>query len=91
MLAACREALIPTPDERCRFCRREIDLREWADRPGWLEIDCPVCGRYRVDRRFWAAAHFKQARRPARYRALARWLAEGRDRPPFEDWESLPG
>jgi hypothetical protein len=81
-------------DERCRFCRREIALRDWVDRAGWLEVDCPVCGRYRVERRFWAAAHFKQARSPARYRSLARWLAGDRDRPrppeiPFEGWEEL--
>jgi hypothetical protein len=80
--------------ERCPFCRRDAWTQPWAEHPGWLDVDCPVCGRYRVERLFWVAAHFKLARRPAAYRALARWLAEGGARAeppeiPFEGWESV--
>ena len=81
-------------DERCCFCRREVLIREWADRRGWLEVECPVCGLYRAERQFWVAAHFKKARQPVLYRSLARWLAEHRGRPqppeiPFEGWDAV--
>ena len=67
-------------DERCCFCRRPVEVAEWTARPGWLEIECPVCGLYRVERQFWSTAHFKKAREPVLYRRLARWLEESRDR-----------
>jgi hypothetical protein len=81
-------------DERCCFCRRAVVPREWVVRPGWLEIQCPVCGLYRVERQFWVTAHFKKARQPVLYRRLARWLEESRDRAvppeiPFEGWETV--
>ena len=83
-------------DERCCFCRHAVLVWEWADRPGWLEVECPVCGLYRVERQFWVAAHFKRARQPVRYRSLAWWLAEHRDRAlppeiPFEGWDTVVG
>jgi hypothetical protein len=90
-------ATLPPEEERCCFCRSRIRIEEWAARPGWLEVDCPVCGRYRVERQFWLTAHYKKARQPVRYRALARWLEATRERPappeiPFEGWERLaPG
>ena len=65
-------------DERCCFCRREIGIREWAARPGWLEVECPVCGLFRVERQFWVTAHFKKARKPVLYRQLAWWLEASR-------------
>jgi hypothetical protein len=79
-------------DERCYFCRRPVLVAEWRARPGWLEIECPVCGPYRVERQFWVTAHFKKARDPVRYRRLAWWLEECRNRAeppeiPFEGWE----
>lgn len=81
-------------DERCCFCRRAVLVQEWTARPGWLEIECPVCGRYRVERQFWVTAHFKKARQPVLYRRLAWWLAESRPRAeppeiPFEGWERV--
>ena len=81
-------------DERCCFCRRPVGVREWTTRPGWLEIECPVCHLYRVERQFWITAHFKKAREPVLYRRLARWLEErpaDGDPPeiPFEGWEQL--
>ena len=81
-------------DERCRFCRQEVLIRDWADRQGWLEVECRVCGLYRAERQFWVAAHFKKARKPVLYRSLAHWLAEHRDRAeppeiPFEGWETV--
>jgi len=81
-------------DERCCFCRRPVGVREWTTRPGWLEIECPVCHLYRVERQFWITAHFKKARQPVLYRRLARWLEEPREGvdPPeiaFEGWEQL--
>jgi hypothetical protein len=81
-------------DERCCFCRRPVAVHEWAARPGWLEIECPICRVYRVERQFWVTAHFKKARQPVLYRRLARWLeerGEGGDPPeiPFEGWERL--
>ena len=81
-------------DERCCFCRREVVIREWADRRGWLEVECPVCGLYRAERQFWVTAHFKKARQPVLYRGLARWLEEHRDRAqppeiPFEGWDTV--
>lgn len=81
-------------DERCCFCRRAVAPREWSTRPGWLEIECPVCGLYRVERLFWMTAHFKKARRPVLYRRLARWLEESRNRAeppeiPFDGWENV--
>jgi hypothetical protein len=83
-------------DERCCFCRRAVRVQEWTARPGWLEVECPVCGLYRVERRFWVTAHFKKARQPVLYRRLAWWLAESRDRAqppeiPFEGWEGVAG
>ena len=83
-------------DERCCFCRRAIEAREWAARPGWLAIECPVCGPYRVERQFWVTAHYKKARQPVLYRRLAAWLAAapGRVPPPeipFEGWETVAG
>ena len=64
--------------------------------PGWLEVECPVCGLYRVERQFWITAHFKKARQPVLYRRLAWWLEESRPRAeppeiPFEGWESVAG
>jgi hypothetical protein len=81
-------------DERCCFCRRPVALREWTDRPGWLEVECPTCGLFRVERQFWVAAHFQKARRPVLYRQLARWLEDGRARArppeiPFEGWDTV--
>jgi hypothetical protein len=81
-------------DERCRFCRSRIRLQNWPEEPGWLEVECPTCGRYRVERRFWLTAHFKKARQPVLYRRLAWWLEETRDREtppdiPFEGWERV--
>ena len=81
-------------DERCCFCRRPVGVREWTARPGWLEIECPVCRLYRVERQFWVTSHFKKARQPVLYRRLARWLEEpreGTDPPeiPFEGWDKL--
>ncbi len=58
-------------DERCCFCRRPVAVAEWLARPGWLEIECPVCRLYRVERQFWMTAHYKKARDPVRYRRLA--------------------
>ena len=83
-------------DERCCFCRRAVLVGEWPARPGWLEIECPVCGLYRVERQFWLTAHYKKAREPVLYRRLARWLEESRDRAqppeiPFEGWERVAG
>ena len=83
-------------DERCCFCRRAVRVQEWTVRPGWLEVECPVCGLYRVERQFWVTAHFKKARQPVLYRRLAWWLAESRDRAqppeiPFEGWERVAG
>lgn len=82
--------------EYCCFCRRVAQVREWTARLGWLEVDCPVCGRYRVERQFWAAAHFKRARQPVLYRRMAQRVAEsqGRAEPleiPFEGWELIAG
>jgi hypothetical protein len=59
-----------------------------------LEIECPVCGLYRVERQFWVTAHFKKVRQPVLYRRLAWWLAESRERAqppeiPFEGWEGV--
>jgi hypothetical protein len=81
-------------EERCCFCRSKIVIREWDARPGWLEVECPACGRYRTERQFWLTAHYKKARQPVLYRQLAWWLAETRDRPelpeiPFEGWERV--
>jgi hypothetical protein len=81
-------------DERCCFCRRPVAIEEWTARPGWLAVECPVCGAYRVERQFWVTAHFKKAREPVRYRRLAAWLAESRPRArppeiPFEGWERV--
>jgi hypothetical protein len=81
-------------DERCRFCRREVVIQEWAERRGWLEVECPTCGVYRAELQFWVAAHFKKARKPTVYRNLARWLAEHPNRVeppeiPFEGWETV--
>jgi hypothetical protein len=81
-------------DERCCFCRCAVEPREWAARPGWLEIECRTCGRYRVERQFWLTAHFKKARQPVQYRRLAAWLAEtpARNAPPeipFEGWDRV--
>ena len=83
-------------DERCCFCRQEIRIDAWADHPGWLEVECPVCGLYRVERQFWVAAPYRRARKPVLYRALARWLEEHRERPqppeiPFDGWEEIAG
>ena len=83
-------------DERCCFCRRPVRVEVWAARPGWLAIECPVCGPYRVERQFWVTAHFKKARQPVLYRRLAAWLGEspGRVPPPeipFEGWEEVAG
>ena len=83
-------------DERCCFCRRVVLPREWADRPGWLEVECPICGLFRAERQFWVAAHFQKARKPVLYRRLAQWLAEDRDRArppeiPFEGWDTVVG
>jgi hypothetical protein len=81
-------------DDRCCFCRREVRIREWADRPGWLDVECPVCGHYRIERQFWIAAPFRRARKPAAYRTLAHWLEAHRDRAapveiPFDGWEAV--
>ena len=81
-------------DERCCFCRSAVTVREWTARRGWLAIECPVCGLYRVERQFWLTAHFKKVRQPVLYRRLAWWLAESRDRAqppeiPFEGWEGV--
>jgi hypothetical protein len=81
-------------DERCCFCRSRIALREWDDRPGWLDVECPACGRYRVERLFWLTAHYKKARQPVVYRRLARWLEATRGRAdppeiPVEGWEGV--
>lgn len=81
-------------EEHCGFCWRAAVVREWADRPGWLEVECPVCGPYRVERRFWVTAHLKKARNPRGFRSLAGWLAEHRERDwlpeiPFEGWEAV--
>jgi hypothetical protein len=79
-------------DERCCFCRRAVLVREWTTRQGWLEVECHVCGLYRVERRFWVTAHFKKARQPVLYRRLAWWLAESRTPEiPFEGWEIVAG
>jgi hypothetical protein len=85
---------MPRDEDRCCFCRREVLIREWAERRGWLEVECPVCGLYRAERQFWVAAHFKKARKPVLYRRLARWLAERPDRGeppeiPAEGWETV--
>jgi hypothetical protein len=81
-------------EESCCFCRRPAPVREWPARAGWLEVECRTCGRYRVDRRFWAAAHFKRARQPALYRRLAQKVLESRERIepveiPYEGWETI--
>ena len=99
MSAGARRGTVPSmalDDERCCFCRSEMLMREWAARRGWLEVECPVCGLYRVERQFWVTAHFKKARQPVLYRRLAWWLAESRDRAqppeiPFEGWEGVAG
>ena len=88
--------LMALDDERCCFCRRVVLPREWADRPGWLEVACPLCGLFRVERQFWLTAHFRKARKPVLYRRLAQWLAEDRDRArppeiPFEGWDTVVG
>ncbi len=80
--------------EFCCFCRREAAIREWEARRGWLEVDCPVCGRFRAERQFWVAAHLKRARKPVLFRSLAHWLADHRERAtapeiPFEGWETV--
>jgi len=82
--------------EYCCFCRRVAQVRAWTARPGWLEAECPTCGRFRVERQFLVAAHFIRARQPALYRRLAQRVAEsqGRDEPleiPFEGWETIAG
>jgi hypothetical protein len=71
-----------------------VVLAEWSARPGWLEVHCPVCGRYRVEREFWLTAHFKKARQPVVYRRLAWWLEATRDRPepveiPVDGWDRV--
>ena len=88
--------LMALDDERCCFCRRAVTVREWTARRGWLEIECPVCDFYRVERQFWLTAHFKKVRQPVQFRRLAWWLADPRDRAqppeiPFEGWETVAG
>ena len=78
--------VVSVPDHRmwkefCCFCRREATVGDWADRRGWLEVECPHCGAFRAERQFWVAAHLKRARQPVLFRALAHWLADHRD-----DW-----
>jgi hypothetical protein len=63
--------LMALDDERCRFRRRAVTVPEWTARRGWLEIECPVCGLYRVERQFRVTAHFKKVRQPFLYRRLA--------------------
>jgi len=89
-------SLMALDDERCCFCRRVVRPQEWTDRPGWLEVECPICGLFRAERQFWVAAHFQKARKPVLYRRLAQWLAEDRDRArppeiPFEGWDTVAG
>jgi hypothetical protein len=89
-----RVFLIGVWEEHCGLCWRAAVVREWAERPGWLEVDCPACGPFRVERRFWVAAHLKKARSPVAFRGLVGWLAEHRQRDwrpeiPFDDWEGV--
>jgi hypothetical protein len=91
--------VVSVPDHRmwkefCCFCRREATVGDWADRRGWLEVECPHCGAFRAERQFWVAAHLKRARQPVLFRALAHWLADHRERTvapeiPFEGWETV--
>jgi hypothetical protein len=81
-------------EERCCFCRSKVELREEPVRPGWIDVTCPVCGPYRVERQFWLTAHFRKARQPLLYRRLAWWLEGSRDRSeppeiPFDGWERV--
>jgi hypothetical protein len=89
-----RVFLIGVWEEHCGLCWRAAVVREWAERPGWLEVDCSACGPFRVERRFWVAAHLKKARSPVAFRGLVGWLAEHRQRDwrpeiPFDDWEGV--
>jgi hypothetical protein len=80
--------------EFCCFCRHEAVVRDWAERVGWLEVECSRCGVFRAERQFWVAAHLKKARKPVLFRTLAHWLADHRERAvppeiPFEGWEAV--